>query len=88
MLRSLTTLATEPVDLPPLPLHSAFLLAGIIFVWWIHLKVSLVRRRRAQGTPSSAPAWQRRLADWRATGPLLLVLAIGLGVALVLTYPR
>ena len=84
-------LATDD-ELPPLAPHSAFLIVGIILLFWVHTRVSIIRRHLERSGPDAAPpprawGWLQFLAaqDW--FGPVVFLAAGSLGAALVLTWP-
>ena len=76
-------------NLPPLPAAATVALIGLLGCFWVAMKVNILRRRMDRREPDEppvpAPRWQRRLAAWRGTYPVLLLVAAGLAVLLVLS---
>ena len=68
-------------DLPP-PSDATFVaLIGLVVLFWIGMRVHLLRRAMARRNPGAPPpegaAWLRRLAAWPGTYPALYVLGAG-----------
>ena len=77
-------------DLPDLPPATPFLLALLFLVWWLHLRIGIVRRRQATRGADEGPvptwAWLRWLADRTWIGPVLAVAAVVLIVAVAASF--
>lgn len=78
--------------LPQLAPHSAFLIMGLVLVFWLYARISIIRRQLERQGPDSPPPprafrWMVGLARLPWLFPVLFVLASGLGAALVLTWP-
>ena len=75
-------------DLPPLADHAFFLIAGLLVVFWLYMKIAIVRgrlaRRDAGEPPPDVPAWQLRLAEARWSSVVLLAIGVLLAIALAL----
>ena len=73
-------------DLPPLADHAFFLIAGLLVVFWLYMKIALVRGRLARRAPDEpppkVPAWQLRLAEARWSSVVLIAIGVVLAVAL------
>lgn len=74
-------------DLPPLADHAFFLIVLLLVVFWLYMKVALVRARLAgrapaDGPPDGVPRWQLRLAGWRWTGTVLVAVGVLIAAAL------
>lgn len=69
-------------DFPPLLPHAPFLIAGVLIVFWVYMKVRLLRERLAlRGDGEDQPiaaAWMHRLAGWAHTNVLLGAIALAL----------
>ena len=80
----MSVLATD--EMPDLLPHAPFLLAGLLVVFWVYMKVRMLRERLAlrgpDDVPPKAPGWLLRLARAQHTNLVLAALAAGLIVAL------
>lgn len=69
-------------DLPPPSNTTTIALIGLALVFWLGMRVNILRRLLARHVGDEAaveaPAWLRRLALWRGTYPLLGAVAAGL----------
>lgn len=79
--------------LPKLAPHSAFLIMGLVVVFWLYTRVSIIRRHLDREGPDGPPPprafrWMVGLAGASWLFPALFVLACGLGAALFLTWPK
>lgn len=74
-------------DLPQLSDHGFALILVLLVVFWVYMKVRLLRERLAlrgpDEEPPRAPGWQHALARWRWTFPLLGLVALALIGALL-----
>ncbi|MDJ0975009.1 MAG: hypothetical protein QNJ98_11155 [Planctomycetota bacterium] len=69
-------------DLPQLSDHGFVLIVVLLVVFWVYMKVKLLRERLAlrgpDEEPPAAPRWQHALARASWTFPVLGVLALAL----------
>ncbi len=67
-------------DLPPLEPPFAFLSAGLLVIFWLFMRVRILRSRialREEGeAPPHAPKWMHSLAASERTMPVLGVVAL------------
>ncbi len=77
-------------DLPPLPEPATWLIIGLLLVFWLTMRIRILRRRQARRGPDEAPFpawdWMRTLAALPWMLPALAVLAVLLVAALVATF--
>ncbi len=73
-------------ELPTLEPHFAFLAAGLLVVFWLFMRVRILRSRialREEGEPPpDAPGWMHSLARSPRTMPLLGIAALLLAGAI------
>lgn len=70
-------------SLPDLSPFALICIVGLLIVFWVWMKVKLLRDRTAiraeEGdAPPDAPAWQQRLATGQNTGLILALTALAL----------
>ena len=78
-------------DLPPLSTGTTVAIVGLMLCLWLFLRVRILRRRMAHRQPQApveGAAWLKRVAQARATMPILALAASALAILLAYGLTR